>query len=148
MSGCNCKGKDNEIFCNCQFGTVTLKDFSGTISIELTTDTIKVTEKDWVAKIDTMVDLEVVDSTSPSDDLNIRYVVERVTGGMTTTLCEYVVVDERDPVYILTPNNTVCDHPPLGCHMYRLSVLDNGTGSLVVNSNCRCINVITFPKGD
>ncbi|MGM7684336.1 hypothetical protein ACSVDA_19580 [Cytobacillus sp. Hm23] len=148
MSNCNCKGKDNEIFCNCQFGNVTLSDGNQAtpfIPLILTTDTISVTEKNWVAKVDTMVDLQV--GGSPPVDVN--YVVERLTGGVATTLCSYRVFDQRGGNHTLTPNNTVCDHPPIGCHMYRLSILDAGTnGAATLDSTCQCINVTTSQKGD
>ncbi|MDX8365503.1 hypothetical protein [Cytobacillus sp. IB215665] len=149
MTNCKCKGKDNEIFCNCQFGTVTLSDGNTAtpfVPLILTTDKINVTEKDWVAKVDTMADLQ---KTSGSSLINVNYVVERITGGTTTTLCSYNLVDARTSNFTLTPNNTVCDYPPLGCHMYRLSILDNGTNpSETLENTCRCINVTTFQKSE
>ncbi|MDX8360373.1 hypothetical protein [Cytobacillus sp. IB215316] len=151
MTNCQCKGKDNEIFCKCENTPFTLLDGSPTpfMPIILTTNKITVTEKDWVAKVDTMVDLQA--SVGNGEVVDVNYVVERITGGVTTTLCSYNILDERDnQSYTLTPNNTVCDHPPLGCHMYRLSILDNGTGASVVtlDNSCRCINVTTFQKGE
>ncbi|MGM7681594.1 hypothetical protein ACSVDA_05500 [Cytobacillus sp. Hm23] len=150
MSDCRCKGKgNNEISCNCLFGTVTLSDGNNAtpfVPLTLTTDTINVTERDWVVKVDTMADIQKTGGTTITA---VNYVVERITGGTTTTLCSYNVVDERITDFTLTPNNTVCDHPPLGCHMYRLSILDNGTNlSLTLENTCRCINVTTFQKSE
>ncbi|WP_214481796.1 hypothetical protein [Bacillus sp. SM2101] len=146
MTNCYCQGKDSKIFCKCENTPFTLLE-TGTpfMPIVLTTDMVHVTDIDMIAKVDTMVGIQA--SVGSGEVVNVNYVVERITGHTTTTLCSYNLVDERDQqLYTLTPNNTVCDHPPLGCHMYRLSILHNGTGESLVtlNNNCRCINVTTY----
>ncbi|WP_214482776.1 hypothetical protein [Bacillus sp. SM2101] len=151
MSDCQCKGKENnEIFCNCQFEEFTLNDgMEGSVFVPiiLTTDTISVTEKDWVAKIDTMVDLQA--NVNGPEAFGVLYVVERITGGNAITLCSYPVSDERQDIFTLTPSYTICDTPPIGCHTYRLSILDNKCepAFLILTSTCRCINVSTFQNG-
>ncbi|MDX8365483.1 hypothetical protein [Cytobacillus sp. IB215665] len=149
MADCQCKGKtNNELMCNCQFDTITLSDNSSSTSfmnISLTTEALKVTKKDLVVKIDTMIDIRKI--AVAGGTLNVNYVVERISGGNTTTLCRYNVFEQISNPYTLTPNNTVCDEPGLGCHMYQLSLIDVGsTPSLELESNCRCINVTTFQK--
>ncbi|MGM7685235.1 hypothetical protein ACSVDA_24320 [Cytobacillus sp. Hm23] len=150
MSDCQCKEKgNNKISCNCQFGEFTLSDgMTGSVfnPIILTTDTINVTEKDWVAKIDTMVDLEV--STSAPNAFGVLYLIERITCGNSITLCSFPVSDERQGNFTLTPSYTVCDTPPIGCHTYRFSILDNkcAIAFLILKNTCRCINVTTFQK--
>ncbi|MGM7681255.1 hypothetical protein ACSVDA_03785 [Cytobacillus sp. Hm23] len=150
MSKCKCKGDLNKgIICNCEFDTFTLSDGNPQtpfVPIELTTDSILVKEKDCILKIDSMVDLQADIMTLGQIDVN--YVVERITGGDATTICMYNVFEERlDSVFTLTPNNTVCDTPPIGSHRYRLSITDANTDlNNMLDSTCRCINVTTFKK--
>ncbi|WP_214484021.1 hypothetical protein [Bacillus sp. SM2101] len=112
MSDCSCKGKgNNEIFCNCQLGQFTLSDgMEGSVFVPiiLTTDTINVPEKDWVAMVDTMVDLQA--SVGGQEAFGIQYVIEHVTDGNAITLCIYPVSDKRQT---LTQSYTVCDTPPI-----------------------------------
>ncbi|MDX8362529.1 hypothetical protein [Cytobacillus sp. IB215316] len=157
MSGCKCKGKrENEIYCvnpnvaNLLVKTAGMSNFT---NIELTTPMIRVTEKDWVAKVDTMVDLQVVTGASTANEtgIGVTYRVERITSSMATpvVLCEYTVTDDRmNSTFTLTPNNTVCDEPGVGCHMYRLTIEDVNTAlNTGITSNCQSLNVTTFQKG-
>ncbi|MFS1515872.1 hypothetical protein V1503_05020 [Bacillus sp. SCS-151] len=148
MSDYLCKGKGkNEIFCNCQFEEFILSDGTSQAvfnPIVLTTETIKVLERNCLVKVTTMVDLQI--SAATTGVFGVDYKVERITGNSVTTLCSFNVSDDRSGEFTLNPVNTVCDTPPTGIHVYQLSILDNKCipTSLRLTNNCRCINVTTL----
>ncbi|MFS1518472.1 hypothetical protein V1503_18725 [Bacillus sp. SCS-151] len=151
MSNCGCKGKGNsELLCKCDNTPITFASVNvgadPTTFISLTTDKLLVTEKDWIAKIDSMVVIQADVADGTSLPLILFYEIERITGNTTKSLCRYAVNDNRDGQYTLTPNNTVCDEPGLGCHQYRLSVTGLIQQGVSLTFNCRCINVTTFQK--
>ncbi|MGM7685309.1 hypothetical protein ACSVDA_24715 [Cytobacillus sp. Hm23] len=146
MSDCRCKGKgNNELFCKCENTPITFTNVNAGVDpiplITLTTDNLLVTEKDWVAKIDSMVVIQA-DTTSP---FTLIYEIARVTGNATNILCTYNLSESRTGQFTLTPNNTVCDEPGIGCHKYRLFVSGQSPQG-TLNFTCRCINVTTFQK--
>ncbi|MDX8364403.1 hypothetical protein [Cytobacillus sp. IB215665] len=154
MSGCKCKGKrENEIYCVMENNNITVKTagMNNFTNIVLTTPMINVTEKNWVAKVDSMVDLQANNADGAVNGVSCTYTVERITSSMAdpVILCEYAVNDNRaGGMFTLTPNNTVCDEPGVGCHMYRLTIANDMTDSDTgINSNCRSLNVSTFQKG-
>ncbi|MGM7680515.1 hypothetical protein ACSVDA_00045 [Cytobacillus sp. Hm23] len=156
MSDCRCKGKgNNELFCRCENTPISFNgDGVGipvpTPFVTLTTDTIMVSEKNWIAKVDSMVDILVDVVEDIPNPINLFYIVERITESTTKTLCLYNLTDDRaNQQYTLTPNNTVCDEPGTGCHKYRLTVMSNNPlqQGVTLSFNCRCINVTTFQKG-
>ncbi|MFS1515885.1 hypothetical protein V1503_05085 [Bacillus sp. SCS-151] len=146
MSDCRCKGKGkNELFCKCENTPITFTSVNIGAEIipfiTLTTDKLLVTEKDWVAKIDSMV---VIQADTPSP-LNLFYEIARITENTKKILCTYNFPESRDGQFTLTPNNTVCDEPGIGCHRYRLFVSGQPLQG-TLNFTCRCINVTTFQK--